>query len=217
MADFTSTQQLYLERGFSQRIGFGHRPALLVVDVITAFTDSSSPLGSNLDEVVAAIRQLLDVARARKIPVIFTTVAYDESAWQPAQIFITKVPSLKVLKAGTDAVDVDARLQRQITEPVLCKQFASAFFGTSLFSLLTAQGCDTVIVTGCTTSGCVRASVVDALQYGFRPIVPLEAVGDRSPEPHQANLFDIQAKYGDVIALDEVLNYLQNITLEAIH
>jgi nicotinamidase-related amidase len=217
MADLTSTQQLYLERGFSQRIGFGLRPALLVVDVITAFTDPSSPLGSNLDEVVVAIQQLLHVARTRKIPVIFTTVAYDESAWQPAQIFITKVPSLKVLKAGTDAVDVDARLQRQVTEPVVCKQFASAFFGTSLFSLLTAQGCDTVIVTGCTTSGCIRASVVDALQYGFRPIVPLEAVGDRSPEPHQANLFDIQAKYGDVVALNEVLNYLQNITLEVVH
>ena len=217
MADLTSTQQLYLERGFSQRIGFGRRPALLVVDVITAFTDPSSSLGSDLDEVVAAIQQLLDVARVRRIPVIFTTVAYDESAWQPAQIFITKVPSLKVLKAGTDAVAVDARLHRQASEPVVCKQFASAFFGTSLFSLLTAQGCDTVIVTGCTTSGCVRASVVDALQYGFRPIVPLEAVGDRSPEPHQANLFDIQAKYGDVMVLDEVLTYLQNITLEAAH
>ncbi len=217
MADLTSTQQLYLERGFSQRIGFGRRPALLVVDMITAFTDPSSPLGSNLDGVVTAIRQLLDVARTRKIPVVFTTVAYDESAWQSAQIFMTKVPSLKVLKAGTDAVGVDARLQRQVTEPIVCKQFASAFFGTSLFSLLTAQDCDTVIVTGCTTSGCVRASVVDALQYGFRPIVPLEAVGDRSPEPHQANLFDIQAKYGDVVALNEVLNYLQNITLEVVH
>ena len=215
MADFTSTQQLYLERGFSQRIGFGRRPALLIVDVITAFTDPSSPLGSDLDAVVAAIQQLLDVARPQKIPVIFTTVAYDESAWQPAQIFITKVPALKALKAGTDAVDVDNRLKRQATEPLLCKQFASAFFGTSLFSLLAAQGCDTVIVTGCTTSGCVRASVVDALQYGFRPIVPMEAVGDRSPEAHQANLFDIQAKYGDVIALGEVVDYLQNVTREA--
>ncbi len=114
-----------------------------------------------------------------------------------------------MLKLGTPAVEVDPRLERRATEPVLLKQFASAFFGTALASLLAAQNCDTLIVTGCTTSGCVRASVVDALQYGFRPIVPREAVGDRADGPHQANLFDIQAKYGDVLALDEVVQYLQ--------
>lgn len=211
MVDFHTTQHLYQERGFSRTIDFGQRPALLVVDMIQAFTDVSSPLGSNLDSVVAAIRLLLDTARAKGVPVVFTTVAYDESAWQAARHFLTKVPSLKVLKAGTAAVEVDERLARQETEPVLLKQFASAFFGTALSSLLTAEGCDTLIVTGCTTSGCVRASVVDALQYGFRPIVPLEAVGDRAPEPHQANLFDIQAKYGDVLALSEVLKYLQEL------
>jgi maleamate amidohydrolase len=209
MTDFDATQQLYQERGFSRRIGFGRRPALLIVDVIQAFTDPASPLGSDLDAVVTAIRKLLDVARPKRIPVVFTTVAYDESAWQPAQVFITKVPALKALKIGTPAVEVDSRLERRATEPVLLKQFASAFFGTALASLLAAQRCDTVIVTGCTTSGCVRASVVDALQYGFRPIVPLEAVGDRATGPHEANLFDIQAKYGDVLALDEVVQYLQ--------
>jgi maleamate amidohydrolase len=209
MTDFDATQQLYQERGFSRRIGFGRRPALLIVDVIQAFTDPASPLGSDLDAVVTAIRKLLDVARPKRIPVVFTTVAYDESAWQPAQVFITKVPALKVLRANTPAVEVDSRLERRATEPVLLKQFASAFFGTALASLLEAQRCDTVIVTGCTTSGCVRASVVDALQYGFRPIVPLEAVGDRATGPHEANLFDIQAKYGDVLALDEVVQYLQ--------
>ncbi|GAC1474010.1 MAG: N-carbamoylsarcosine amidohydrolase [Ktedonobacteraceae bacterium] len=211
MTDFGGTQRLYLQRGFSQRIGFGRRPALLVVDMIQAFTDPSSPLGSDLDTVVAALQQLLTAARARQTPIIFTTVAYDESALQPAHVFMTKVPALKVLKADTDAVKVDARLYRQPTEPVLCKQFASAFFGTALSSLLTAQGCDTLIVTGCTTSGCVRASVVDALQYGFRPIVPIEAVGDRASEPHEANLFDMQAKYADVLTLREVLDYLQGM------
>jgi nicotinamidase-related amidase len=209
MTNFDATQQLYQERGFSRRIGFGRRPALLIVDVIQAFTDPASPLGSDLNAVVAAIRSLLDAARPEGIPIVFTTVAYDESVWQPAQIFITKVPALKVLKLGTPAVEVDPRLERQATEPVLLKQFASAFFGTALASLLAAQNCDTLIVTGCTTSGCVRASVVDALQYGFRPIVPREAVGDRADGPHQANLFDIQAKYGDVLALDEVVQYLQ--------
>lgn len=211
MADFGGAQRLYQERGFGQRIGFGIRPALLVVDVIQAFTDPNSPLGSNLDAPVAAIQQLLDIARTKAIPIIFTTVAYDESTWQPAQLFITKVPALKVLTMGTAAVEIDTRLKRQETEPVLLKQFASAFFGTALTSLLVAEGCDTVIVTGCTTSGCVRASVVDALQYGFRPIIPVEAVGDRSAAAHQANLFDMQAKYGDVLSLDEVSHYLLSL------
>jgi maleamate amidohydrolase len=211
MTDFSATQQSYLERGFSRRIGFGRSPALLVIDMIHAFTDPASPLGSNLDSVVAALQHLLAAARIVGIPVVFTTVAYDDSAWQAAQVFITKVPALKVLKAGTPAVEVDERLEHRTSEPVLLKQFASAFFGTSLSSLLAAQGCDTAIVTGCTTSGCVRASVVDALQYGYRPIVPREAVGDRAPEPHAANLFDIQAKYGDVVALNEVVQYLQTL------
>lgn len=213
MTDLDATQQFYLERGFSQSLGFGRWPAILVVDVIEAFTNPSSPLGSHLDAVVMAICRLLDSARPRNVPIIFTTVAYGEDIRQPARLFMTKVPSLSVLKTGTPAVAVDARLARQPAEPVLVKQFASAFFGTALSSLLVTEGCDTVIVTGCTTSGCVRASVVDALQYGFRPIVPLEAVGDRASVPHHANLFDIQAKYGDVVALDEVLEYLQNFPI----
>jgi maleamate amidohydrolase len=211
MTDFSATQQTYLERGFSRRIGFGRSPALLVIDMIRAFTDPASPLGSNLDSVVMSLQHLLATARIVGIPIVFTTVAYDEGAWQAAQVFITKVPALKVLKTGTPAVEVDERLERRASEPILLKQFASAFFGTSLSSLLAAQGCDTVIVTGCTTSGCVRASVVDALQYGYRPVVPREAVGDRAAEPHAANLFDIQAKYGDVVALSEVIQYLQTL------
>ncbi len=211
MTDFHESQQLYEERGFGRRIGFGQQPALLIVDVIQAFTNPASPLGSDLDTVVDAIHRLLAVARSKNMPILFTTVGYDESAWQAADLFITKVPALKVLKLGTPEVDIDARLERRANEPILLKQFASAFFGTSLSSLLTAQRCDTVIVTGCTTSGCVRASVVDALQYGYRPIVPLEAVGDRSLEAHRANLFDIGAKYGDVVELKEVLECLANL------
>lgn len=205
MADYQATQQFYEQRGFGRSIGIGRRAAVLVVDVIQAFTNPASPLGANLDSMVTAIQQLLATARTRGLPVIFTTVAYDESSWQPAQVFLEKVPSLRVLRVGTAEVEVDARLGRLASEPVLTKQFASAFFGTALASLLTSHSCDTVIVTGCTTSGCVRASVVDALQYGFRPIVPREAVGDRAPGPHEANLFDIQAKYGDVLPLEEIL------------
>lgn len=209
MAEYRAIQQFYEQRGFGRDIGFGFQPAVLVVDVIQAFTDPASPLGANLDAMVAAIRQVLDAARARHLPVIFTTVAYDDSSWQPAQVFLEKVPSLRALRVGTAEVELDGRLGWLASEPVLVKQFASAFFGTALAPLLTCHGCDTVIVTGCTTSGCVRASVVDALQYGFRPIVPREAVGDRAQEPHQANLFDIQAKYGDVLSLEEVLAHLR--------
>ncbi|GAC1434965.1 MAG: N-carbamoylsarcosine amidohydrolase [Ktedonobacteraceae bacterium] len=211
MTDFHEAQQLYQERGFGHQIGFGQHPALLVVDVIQAFTNPASPLGSDLDTVVHAVQRLLEVARSKNVPIVFTTVGYDESAWQSAHIFITKVPALKVLRIGTPEVDIDPRLERRAAESILLKQFASAFFGTPLSSLLAAQHCDTVIVTGCTTSGCVRASVVDALQYGYRPIVPLEAVGDRSLAAHNANLFDMDAKYGDVVALNRVLDYLHDL------
>jgi maleamate amidohydrolase len=214
VADLQAAQKLYMERGFGRRIGFGRWPAILVTDMINGFTDPASPLGSDLDPVVKSIRRLLDLARPKSIPVIFTTVSYEEAERQAARNFITKIPALKVLKAGTLTVEVDVRLERQPSEPVLVKQFASAFFGTALASLLAAEGCDTVIVTGCTTSGCVRASVLDALQHGFRPIVPLEGVGDRAPGPHEANLFDIQAKYGDVVVLDEVVDYLNALPVQ---
>jgi maleamate amidohydrolase len=212
MTEFDDLQQRYFNRGFSRRVGFGQRPALLVIDMNRAFTDPSSALGANMDSVVETINRLLAVAREKGNLVVFTTVAYDEEAeHQAARVFMSKVPALKMLKVGTPAVAIDPRLQRRASETLLVKQFASAFFGTSLASLLMAEGCDTLIVTGCTTSGCVRASVVDALQYGLRPVVPVEAVGDRAAEPHHANLFDIQAKYGDVVTVEEVLLYLREL------
>ena len=212
--DLQGTKGLYARGGFGRRIGVGSRPAVLVTDMINAFTDPESPLGSDLDSVLVAIRQILDVTRRMGIPVVFTTVAYENAQWQAAQNFIAKIPALRVLKAGDRATDVDDRLERDESEPVLVKQFASAFFGTALASLLAAEGRDTLIVTGCTTSGCVRASVVDALQYGYRPIVPIEAVGDRAAEPHEANLFDMEAKYADVLPLKDVIAYLQGLPFE---
>jgi maleamate amidohydrolase len=120
-------------------------------------------------------------------------------------VFIAKIPSLRTLEAGSHAVQVDERLGLQPGDTLITKQFASAFFGTALSSLLAAEGCDTLLVTGATTSGCVRATAVDAIQHGYRPIVPRECVGDRAQAPHEANLFDIQQKYGDVVSLDEAL------------
>ena len=205
----SNTLAFYKNRGFAQRVGFGQRPALLIIDFIKAFTDLASPLASNLDAEIAATQQLLAEARRLQIPIAFTTVEYDEG-FRDAGVFIKKVPSLSVLKKGSPMVEVDDRLSPLPNEHLLVKKYASAFFGTSLASTLTAAGVDTLIITGCTTSGCVRASAVDGCQYGFRTIVVKEAVGDRAPEPHEANLFDIDAKYGDVVTLEDALDYLRN-------
>jgi nicotinamidase-related amidase len=206
----TDTLTFYQSRGFAQRVGFGARPALLVIDFIKAFTDLTSPLASNLDAEIAATQQLLDAARDLRLPIAFTTVEYDEG-FRDAGVFIKKVPSLSVLRKGTPMVEVDDRLAPRADEHVLVKKYASAFFGTSLAATLTAAGVDTLLITGCTTSGCVRASAVDSCQNGFRTIVVKECVGDRAQPPHEANLFDIDAKYGDVVTLEETLAYLQSL------
>jgi maleamate amidohydrolase len=199
--------------GFHGTVGLGRRPALIVVDVNRGFTDPESPLVCDLDDVVAAIRRLLDVCRAAGIPVVYTTVSYDEGGKQTAAAFIDKIPALLTLEAGTRWVEIDARITPRDDEPVLNKLFASAFFGTALSSFLTANGCDSLIVTGASTSGCVRATVVDALQHGYRPIVPREAVGDRNPEAHAANLYDIETKYGDAVSVDDVIAQLEELVV----
>jgi nicotinamidase-related amidase len=175
------------------------------------FTDPESPLACDLEGPVSEIQKLLKTAREAEIPIIFTTVAYRESDKLTAAAFIDKVPALLTLEAGTRWAEIDPRIAPGETEPVLNKLFASGFFGTGLSSLLTAAGVDTLIITGASTSGCVRATAVDALQYGFRPVVPREAVGDRNPEAHEANLYDVDAKYGDVVAVQDALEYLQEI------
>jgi maleamate amidohydrolase len=197
--------------GFHGRVGFGRRPALLVIDVNVGFTDPTSPLVCELDGVVAAIGRLLDEARRVQIPVVYTTVSYTEGDKTAAAAFIEKVPALLTLEAGSRWVEIDPRVAPLPPEPVLNKLFASAFFGTALSSLLAAAGCDSVIVTGASTSGCVRATAVDAIQHGYRPLVPRDAVGDRNPSAHEANLYDIHAKYGDVVSVDEVVAHLEEL------
>jgi nicotinamidase-related amidase len=190
--------------GFGGGAGFGSRPAVLVVDLLEGFTDIASPLGANLDIVVESTRTLLDGAREAGVPVLFTTVVYDEANERAAAVFLRKVPALAVLRPGSRWIEVDARLDRRPDEPVLSKAFASAFFGTPLAAML--AGRDTLIVCGASTSGCVRATVVDALQHGLAPIVPRECVGDRWAAAHDANLFDIDAKYGDVVSLSDTIS-----------
>ena len=197
--------------GFHGRAGFGRAPALIVVDVNVGFTDPASPLVCDLEDVVDAIRRLLDEARRAETSVVYTTVSYSEGDKRTAATFIDKVPALLTLAAGSRWVEIDPRIAPRADEPVLNKLFASAFFGTPLASLLASAGCDSLIVTGASTSGCVRATVVDALQHGYRPVVPREAVGDRNPDAHEANLFDIDAKYGDVVSLDDVVAHLEEL------
>ncbi len=208
---YRETFDFYVKKGFAARVGFGARPALVVIDIIRAFTDMRSPLASNLDSQVDAIRQLLAQAREARIPIIFSTVAYDPDL-QEAGIWIRKIPSNSWLVEGSEWVELDERLERRPNEMLLVKKYASCFFGTDLVARLVSRGVDTLIVTGCTTSGCVRATAVDACSLGLHTIVVEEAVGDRAELPHIANLFDIDAKYGDVVGLDEALQYLSTTT-----
>lgn len=191
--------------GFGGRQGAVGRPALLVIDMSLGFTSPDSPLQCDLDGVVVAVGRLLDAARAKGLPVVYTTVSYGEGEKAVAKAFIEKVPALLALAAGSPFTGIDPRLAPLPHEPVLNKLFASAFFGTSLQSLLAAHDRDSVIVTGASTSGCVRATAVDVLQNGYRLLVPREAVGDRNPAAHEQALHDIDAKYGDVVSLEETL------------
>jgi len=201
--------------GFHGRAGFGQRPALLVIDVNVGFTDPASPLVCDLEAVVAAIRRLLDEFRRAELPVVYTTVSYDEGDKVAAAAFIDKIPALLTLEAGSRWVEIDPRIAPLPSEPVLNKLFASAFYGTPLSSLLASAGCDSVVVTGASTSGCVRATAVDAIQHGYRPAVPREAVGDRNQAAHEANLYDIDTKYGDVVSVEEAVAYFDTAAVAA--
>lgn len=204
---YRDTLRFYLEKGFAERVGFGPSPALLVIDMIRAFTDLASPLASDLDAQLEAIDRLLSAARTAGLPIVFSTVAYDPELHEAGR-WIRKIPSNSWLVEGSEWVELDHRLERLPSETLLVKKYASCFFGTDLASRLIARGVDTLLITGCTTSGCVRATAVDSCSYGFHTIVVEEAVGDRAELPHVANLFDIDAKYGDVVSLEETVGYL---------
>ncbi|MFA9417348.1 isochorismatase family protein [Natrinema sp. HArc-T2] len=197
----------YDEADFGTSVGLGEQPALLVVDLINAFTDPETSLGSDVTGVLEQTERLLDAFREHDLPRYFTTVAYEES-YGDAGRFVEKVPALRELRLGTEAVEIDDRVEPEDGERVILKKYASAFFGTDLQTELTTHRVDTLVLAGVTTSGCIRATTVDSLQHGYRTIVPADAVGDRAEGPHRANLFDIDAKYGDVVTTDSVLDHL---------
>ncbi len=209
------TRELYRGRGIGDRVGYGRAPAIVVVDMSRAFTDPSYRVGADQADTVEAIARVLAAARERgDVPVFFTTMAYEADGLD-AGMWGRKVPALLDLRVDdAAAMQIDERIAPAESDLVLNKKFASAFFGTPLAPLLAARGVDTVILTGCSTSGCVRATAVDAVSHGYRLIVPEECVADRAPGPHHANLFDIQAKYGDVVSVSEVLDYLRKGPVE---
>jgi len=200
----------YREKGLAGRVGFGKRPCLLIVDMIRAFTDGKSPLAGQFDEEISTIKRLISVSREREIPIIFSTVEYDSNL-HGTELWIKKIPSLKLLVEGTKWVIPDERFKKRDSEIVLVKKYASCFFGTELMSYLMSQGLDTLVVTGCTTSGCVRATVIDSCSFGLHTIIAEDGVGDRAELPHVANLFDMDSKYGDVMKTDAIIDILNEL------
>ncbi|MFW5950143.1 MAG: isochorismatase family protein [archaeon] len=204
----------YGDKEFGESVGIGSQPALIVIDLINAFTDPESDLGADVSDVLDQTERLLKTFREYGLPRYFTTVAFEES-YGDAGRFIEKVPALRELRLGSDRVEVDDRIAPVDNERVILKKYASAFFGTDLETELTTNRVDTLVIAGVTTSGCVRATAVDSLQHGYRTIVPADAVGDRADGPHRANLFDIDAKYGDVVQTDDVVAHVTDTNTNA--
>lgn len=203
--------EFFRAKGFAHRMGWGNHPAVLVVDFACVWTDPASPLGADFSREIGETRRILDAARQAGVPVFFSTICYDKEEARDAGLWTAKIPDLATLRSGTPEVAIDPRLGRRDNEPVIAKNFASVFFGTGLAGRLRAQGIDTLILTGCTTSGCVRATAVDAISHGFRPIVAREAVGDRWPAAHEQSLIDLEAKYADVEPVGDVLAKIDRV------
>jgi nicotinamidase-related amidase len=205
----------YQERGWCGRVGFGRQPAVLVVDMAAAWTDPLARVGSDLGYVLDNIVRLLAVARRQSVPVFFTTMAYEPNMADAGAVFHAKLRHLDEFVRGSANVELHPALERRADEVLIVKQRPSAFFGTTLLSQLIARHVDTLIITGCSTSGCIRATAESSINENLHTIVPDGAVGDRSPSAHAANLFDINARYADVLPLDDVLAYLERLPVEA--
>jgi maleamate amidohydrolase len=204
------TDDIYAQQGFGQTLGLGHRPALLVVDFTNGFADPAMFGGGNIRDAILATRPVLEAYRRHRLPIVFTRIVYAEDG-SDAGLWCQKAPRLRELTEAAQASHVVAELAPLPKERIVTKIQSSAFFATDLAPWLVYQGIDTVIVTGCTTSGCVRATVVDAMSWNFRPIVLGDCVGDRAIGPHEANLFDMGQKYADLMTSAELLETLDRL------
>lgn len=206
-----SQSVVYDQAGFGRAVPRGTRPAVLVVDFTYGFTDITYPTAADMSDQIAATRRLTDLARSKCYPVIYTTIAF-----HPAEVlllpWLKKATGMAALLEGSRLVEIDARTGIQPGDAVVVKKGASAFFGTSLAAMLSGAGVDTLIVAGATTSGCVRASVVDAVQSGFNVLVAADCCGDRARQPHDANLYDMQQKYADVTDSADIQAWLVTLS-----
>ena len=213
MQEIDEQQSYYDQIGFSERVGFGDRPAVLVIDMCRGITEPGK-MYIDMDAHITRIQAINAAARRIGAPVIFTAVAYHKDLTD-AGVFGKKVPLVLKLLDGTPGTEIDPRLPVEAADHLLVKKFPSAFYGTHLQSMLTGLGVDTTIIVGNSTSGCVRATACDAISGGFRPIVPSDCVADRVPLSHQINLFDMDSKYADVVTSGAVLAYLDGLARTA--
>ncbi|RWI87895.1 isochorismatase family protein [Mesorhizobium sp.] len=210
---YEDVRTLYEARGFGGRVGFGSKPALVVIDLARSWLDESSPLGSSrLKTVLDSVVTILGTARKFGHPIFFTTMSYHKTdAAGPLGRKLLHASAGGSLEAGSKLTELDPRLERRPEEPLIIKPRASAFWGTAFDAHLVAAKVDTLIITGCSTSGCVRATAESAHNLNLHPIVVREAVGDRSPTAHECNLTDIDLRYGDVVGMQETLDYLTRV------
>jgi len=206
----TQNRNKSYEGAFDGNLGFGYKPALILVDFVEAYFDKASPLYAGVEDALASALRIRDAARAVGIPVFYSNVVYQKGGTDGG-VFYRKVPALEVFVEGNPLGNWPAGLEPVEDEVVITKQYPSAFFGTPLAAMLTANGIDTLIITGLTTSGCIRATCIDTVSNGFIPIVVSDACGDRHPAPHEANLFDMNAKYADVVDEATVVNHLKGL------
>ena len=203
-----SDVDVYKKQGFGHSSGFGKRPALLIVDFVVGFCDPELFGGGNILPAVARTKVLLAAARKHDLPIAFTRIVYAADG-SDAGAFCLKLPGLEKFNEDTPMGQVVDDLAPRAGEAIIRKTQPSAFFGTGFSAWLTGRGADSLIVTGATTSGCVRASVVDAMSHNFRTIVATDCVGDRAIGPHEANLFDMRQKYADLLSCDEIVAHLE--------
>lgn len=205
-----SQVKIYHDAGFGRLLPRGNRPGIIVVDYSYGFTDPQYPTAARVRSEIAATRRITDLARASGFPVIYTTISFHpgEVALLP---WLKKATGMAALLEGSQLVRIDKATGIQPGDPIVTKKGASAFFGTSLAAALTGAAVDTIVVTGATTSGCVRATVVDAVQSGFTTLVPRDCCADRAERPHKASLYDMHQKYADVTDSVEILNWLKSV------
>jgi len=195
---------------FKTQVGFGKNPCLILIDFAHAYFDEDCPLFADVEDALASALRVREAAQAAGIPIVLTKMELDPQGVTAGRFFEKATP-LTAFLPGAKTGDFQTGLSPREGEIVLPKQYPSAFFATSLASTLTFLGCDSVILTGLSTSGCVRASCVDSMSHGFRTIVVADACGDRHEDPHIANLFDMNAKYADVVTEEVAIDYLATL------